>query len=65
MACGCNKGRAGQRRTTTPAGVAQAAALTEHEVVDSRGNGTGRRFTSLVAAAQYARRIGGTTRPVS
>lgn len=75
MACGCGN-RNGRRQVQdaaraiptaggTPAGAAQAAASVLHEVVDARGNRTGRKFSSLTAAASYANRIGGTTVPVT
>ncbi len=64
--------RARQNKTATfrvPAGAesaagASAGSTATYEVVSARGTSTGRRFTSLVAATQFAQRIGGTTRPV-
>lgn len=73
MPCGCS-GRGTARSYRTPAqsagvpqsvaAAAQAGAGTVHEVVKSDGAPSGRRFTSLVAAARYAQAIGGTVRPV-
>lgn len=71
--CGCNGGSSRSYRTPTrPANVpsmsvaaaAQAGAHREHEVVKSSGASSGRKFTSLVAAARYATAIGGSVRPV-
>lgn len=72
MPCGCS-GRGTSRSYRTPASTgvppsvaaaAQAGAGTVHEVVKPNGAPSGRRFTSLVAAARYAQAIGGTVRPV-
>lgn len=72
MPCGCtggvsrsyrDVGRAPARPSNMPAAV-QAGASEQYEVVKSNGAPTGRRFTSLVAAARYATAIGGKTRPV-
>lgn len=44
--------------------AAQAGAGSSYEVLTASGQSTGRRFPSLIAATQYAQRIGGSTRPV-
>lgn len=70
MACGCSgKSRSTFRKSSVPEGkpsgrAAQAATEQMHEVLDSRGRSTGRKFSSLVAATGYAKRIGGRTKPV-
>lgn len=48
----------------TSGAAAQAGSSTMYEVLTARGTPTGRRFSSLVAASGYARRIGGSTQPV-
>lgn len=71
MACGCAGGVSRSYRdvgrapaqSNVPAAV-QAGASETYEVVKSNGAPTGRKFTSLVAAARYATAIGGKTRPV-
>lgn len=70
VACGCGGQSARSYRTpisTVSPGVAsavQAGAGEQYEVVKANGASSGRRFTSLVAAARYATAIGGNTRPV-
>lgn len=72
MACGCTgKPRSTFRKSSEPqprrvqpsASAAQRAVESQHEVIDASGRPTGRKFTSLVAASSYAKRIGGKTRP--
>lgn len=73
MPCGCAGGQSRSYRDigTVPASrpapvaaAAQAGASEQYEVVKSNGASTGRKFTSLVAAARYATAIGGKTRPL-
>lgn len=52
--CGCNGG------ALTPEGALAAAGQTFHYVMLD-GNYTGRRFTSILAAGEYASSVGGST----
>lgn len=56
--------RAGTFRIPADGAAAQAGAGSQYTVLTASGASTGRTFTSLLAAQQYAQRIGGTTRPV-
>lgn len=72
MPCGCQGRPSRSYRSPTNSQVppgsvhaaAQAGAGVLHEVVKSNGASSGRRFTSLVAAARYATAIGGSVRPI-
>jgi hypothetical protein len=66
MACGCAGRKAAEpiSRAESSARAVQAGSFQEYEVLNARGQTTGRKFTSLVAASGYASRIGGSTRPV-
>lgn len=72
MPCGCQGANAHRHSFRAPATpkqapsqrAAQAATTSMYEVLDGQGRSTGRRFSSLVAASNYARTRGGTTRPV-
>lgn len=65
MACGCQGNKtAPVSRLPQKAAAAQAATAPSYEVLTARGAPTGRTFSSLVAATEYAGRIGGSTRPV-
>jgi hypothetical protein len=65
MACGCSQKPPRDQRSTRSAGAVVAAATSLYEVLNSRGTPTGQRYTSLVSATSHARRIGGSTRPVT
>lgn len=60
----CQAGAVIPRLDAVAGRAAAAAGAREHEVLDARGKPTGRRFSSLVAASQFAQRIGGTTKPI-
>lgn len=71
MPCGCQGANQNRQTFRTPAAraatdsqrAAQAAVGTMYEVLTARGATTGRKFSSLVAATNYARNINGSTRP--
>lgn len=46
------------------AGAVDAATSKHYEVLSAAGTPVGRQFSSLLAATEYARRIGGSTRAV-
>lgn len=69
--CGsCGGGRRPITFPTTSGGssasrTVSAVSKVFYEVVDQRGQPTGRTFSSLTAASDFARRINGTTREVA
>lgn len=54
-----------QGASPSPARAVSSVARTFYEVVDQRGQPTGRTFSSLTAASDFARRINGSTREVA
>lgn len=56
-----------QGSTASPSGGRTVSAVSKvlYEVVDQRGQPTGRAFTSMTAAADFAHRINGTYREVT
>lgn len=61
--CGSCAGNRTTNPNPNPAAV-DAGSSGSYEVIDASGRSTGRKFDSLLAAAGYARRLGGTTKPV-
>lgn len=47
-----------------PNATQAGSTVQQFEVLDGAGRGTGRKFSSLIAATSYAKRLGGSTRPV-
>lgn len=67
MSCGCGN-QADRRSFRVPStgdrNAVAAAVQPLYEVLNARGQPTGRQFTSLTAAEQVAKAYGGSTRPL-